>query len=763
MTIQQSMNSLVNASYCHRVLPPTSAARAVTGKPVSTSDLRVWCDVGPKAGCNRCSSRLGSLAHCGVPCFGSGGSGLLRRQIAVKRKRRACARDGKSQSKKLPGDINECGTSDPREFDGQPIIEPDSQVREDVSESIKEEKEQKDTDCGCIFTHCGCPKPELACRARGLLEKAKGVLRHLRKFYRIRSSGRILPDSLNCLSFRQVIRRQLPEKLTLLEELTVKTASKIVKRACKACREKNHAAVGEYKKRLFTPVEVNEQDLKRFKLVLGLNVPQDWNTMESPYIPNGHASLFHERKQGGNWREEHFSEIAGCMSCISSGKPRIVTTYSSYNTEVLTPLHRSLYAALRRKGWLLVGPPTSEKVKGLNGSGPLMSYDYESATDNIKADYVRAAVQVLKEKAVGLTDDQVACLDVVGNLRFDGSRHAARRGQPMGSLMSFPLLCLINKTIVDLSLTELLEKKKMRFKEWAAHRCLINGDDLLLRSPLEDASLYDEVHRKWSASVGMKVNKSKTLIDNEQGEINSTLFVKGEECKKSNLSALYMSGNTDDVVGVAYAAATSVAEFRRFVSINAHLLARQSVKFPSPVPLEWRKALLGSPRVRRALKSLPAAKRPVDEGTLGMVEKPEGYDLSVTEECKVVKSAVERARSLGLFYEKIMSGRQPDVAVVENAVPLRKVFDRQDRRPVRELVLRCLATHWELLRKEELRVRECESQSQPPLIVSDDTRIGGILDAIRAWKSARLPCRPLPTLDVESADGHVTEAFFKFA
>jgi hypothetical protein len=146
-----------------------------------------------------------------------------------------------------------------------------------------------------------------------------------------------------------------------------------------------------------------------------------------------------------------------------------------------------------------------------------MSYDYEAATNNIKAEYVRAAVQVLKEKASGLTIDQIRCLDVVGELRFPGSRHAAHRGQPMGSLMSFPLLCLVNKTVVDLAMIDLLEDKKVTFKEWTSHRCLINGDDLILRSPVNDHRLYDEPHRRWGSAIGLVVNRDKTLVDKKKG------------------------------------------------------------------------------------------------------------------------------------------------------------------------------------------------------------------------------------------------------
>lgn len=604
-------------------------------------------------------------------------------------------------------------------------------------------------DCGCIFLHCGCPpSPPDPCRSRGrLLGKARGVLRHLRKFDRLKSSGKIPPDELTCLNFRSVIRRQLPDQITFLEELTVKTASKIVRRPCKACKITLSKTVGRKLKVLFQNVpKASDADLRSFRRAFALNVDEGWNKTESAYIPNGHATAAHMRIEGGNWNEEEFAEQCSVGAILSSGKPRVVTMYSSYNSEILTPLHRSLYSTLRRKGWCLVGPPTDEKVQMLNGLGPYASYDYDAATDNIKAEYVREAINILKEKACPrLTEEESRCLDVVGHLRVSGSRHAAPRGQPMGSLMSFPLLCLFNKTVVDLAMVDLLENKKVTYKEFVSHRCLINGDDLLLRSPLKDHSLYDRRHRYWGAAVGFVVNREKTLVSDSAGEINSTLFVNGKKEKKTNLAALYMSCENGDVVGTAMEATRTLKEFRRVVELNVNHLARQRVKFPSTVPFKYRVFLLGSEKIRRALRACPSTEVPAASGALPMAEKPLGYDLTPGEECQTVREAVSVVRRLRIFEEKIREtkelsrlrgGTRP---VNEEVFRLRDTFRPKRTKPDRELILECLARRWEWKRKEALRVEECGSLGPPSQIVSDDTRIGAMVDCLRAWKSACYP------------------------
>lgn len=688
------------------------------------------------------------------PCFGA--QTFSRSVRDAVRKRRMCARLRKKPMQKTPhhytgplygvlgyqeGERADVSVKESTPGNPRPDIIEVSQVGEDLTETKIKVKEQKDR-CNCEQVYCICPIAPAPCRARRYLTgKAHGVLRHLRKFHGIRSVHGIPSDDLSCLNFRRTIRDSLPCDLTLVQELTVKTSSKIVKQACCVCEEQLGSMIGNYKRRLFQPVEVSERDLEQFKRAFALNVEQGWNNGESAYIPNGHATSHHTRKEGGNWNEEGFSALCRVGAVLSSGKPRIVTMYSSYNTSVLDPLHKSLYGTLRRKGWVLIGPPTPEKIQKLNGVGPLMSFDYEAATDNIKAEFVRAAIDILIQKADGLTVEQKKCLRVLGELRFPGSRHAAPRGQPMGSLMSFPLLCLFNKTVVDLAMVDLLENKKVTFKEWTSHRCLINGDDLVLRSPTRDHTIYDEAHRRWGSAIGLVVNREKTMVSQCEGEINSTLFVNGVEMKKTNLAALYMSENTDDVVRTAWDASASKKEFVRMVSLNAHLLARQSDKFPSPVPFECRVALFGSHRIRRALKAVPVSERPAASGPLPMTEKPLGYDLRPEEEHEVIRCAVARVRELELFKAHLERPSRVTIPVEENRLRLRDAYMHR-MKPVRELVLTCLARFWEEKRKKALWVEECESLDPPSQIVSDDSRIGAMLDCIRAWKSARLPSRP---------------------
>lgn len=593
-------------------------------------------------------------------------------------------------------------------IDDKPVSPPDngeSQVGAVLSETIKNDKETDEKP----------PSSRTCLKFEENRRKAAQVLRHLKRFHGLRTV-RGLPPQISCFDLRRSVRQSF-EDVTLVQELTIKTSAKIVRRLCKQCEGDLQPLLDSYIENRFQPVEVVGDDLDAFKRMLRLNVPEHWNSVESAYIPNGHATAFHPRACGGSWNREEFSDLAVPSVAFSSGKPRIVTMYSSYNSEILHPLHKSLYAVLRRKGWLLVGNPTDELVQNLNGRGPLMSYDYASATDNIKAAYVQATIQILIEQSRGLTDEQVRCLRVVGELRF--ASDLATRGQPMGSMMSFPMLCLINKTVVDLTLTELFEKRKICFKEWSSHRCLINGDDLLLRCPTPDSGDYDRIHRRWGDSVGLVVNCEKTMVSEESGEINSTLFVRGHEVKKSNLAALYMSGETDDVVRVAMEASSTLKEFRRIVRLNAHLLARQSVKFPSPVPMRYRVTLFGDRKIRRALRAAPVSVRPAADSLIPVVDEPSGYDLTREEEMKIIHEDVERIRDgcLWLGLERPSRRAGP---VKYNANRLSSAY-RVKWGVRRELVLRPLARAYEEKIKEKLRQ---EDTALDFLRVSSDCETG---------------------------------------
>jgi hypothetical protein len=522
-----------------------------------------------------------------------------------------------------------------------------------------------------------------------------------------------LPKHIVCGSLRDVVRQMYAPGLSPVQELSIKTTAKAEGSPCQFCSVGQTERLMAFEKARLRSQVVDFDHLSRFSAAFARNVPVGWNKRKEPYIPNGHATMSSSRRQGGNWRSEPFSRDCSMKLVWSSGKPRVVTLYSSFNVETLTPLHNSLYGFLKGMGWLLVGSPTDERLRYLASgcSGTLWhSFDYESATDNIKTMYVQRMVDIIIDKGEGLSSDEVDCLRVLSELRLGGA--VAESGQPMGSPMSFPLLCLINKTVFDMALTDLLIEGEIDFNEWSRHRCLINGDDLLTRST-SSGDLVGAVARN-GAEAGLVVNKEKTMTDPNWAEINSTAFFgSGEEVtvrKKTNVSALWMGADVQDVIGFACEATTSGRGLSRVVRANVTRLARQKIKTFSPCSPVVLSSLLRDRRIREALVSVPCTDVPEPPNPFDMVDEPGSYHVTREEVFEVVTSEVARVRDSRRWAEVPVLLRQ--LKRDRRAVKVRQV-GRADRKtakailqtkrpPARNRIMRVLADRWQWNTKEKL-------------------------------------------------------------
>ncbi|QKI79888.1 RNA-dependent RNA polymerase [Erysiphe necator associated ourmia-like virus 58] len=556
-----------------------------------------------------------------------------------------------------------------------------------------------------------------------------------------------LPPTFVCGELRTKVRSMYAPELTLVQELSIKTSAKAESQPCSFCEGLQEGKMEQWKVRRLQPVDVSQRSLEEFGVAFAKNIPTGWNLRRSPYVPNGHASKSNQRCQGGNWNEEAFDTGCSVQLVHSAGKPRIVTLYSSYNVAVLTPLHHSLFASIKKKNWLLVGAPTDERLRYLAAGckGDLWhSFDYESATDNIKTAYVQRAVEILIAKGEGLTDDEVRCLRVLSNLELD--RGVATTGQPMGSPMSFPLLCLVNKTVVDLALTDLLQAGEIQFKEWTGHRCLINGDDLLTRST-SSGRLESAIARRGS-EIGLIVNKEKTLTDPEYGEINSTVFKNCVRQKKTNVAALWMGSEVGDCLGFAHESTRTGTGFSMVAQNNATRLARQKIKTSVELPYSRKMLVLSCGKLKTALKSVPTSSVPEVTNLFPVVAEPDGYDLTREEEDCAIGLEVQRVRERGAW-KALPSEKRKNTAArkaVRSELCSRlKPFSllRKKEPDGKERVLLCLARAWEKKVKNEIFL--AEPVEYPCLIVSDFSRIAAFEDEIKAFKDKRKGVRPIPS------------------
>jgi len=422
--------------------------------------------------------------------------------------------------------------------------------------------------------------------------------------------------------------------------------------------------------------------------------------------------------------------------------------YSSYNNSVLSSLHTSLYREIGRKGWLLVGPPTAERINNLNGGGDYLSVDYESATDNIKQAYVATSVEVLIERAEPpLSSEEERCLRVVSELRLDGEEDICQSGQPMGSLMSFPLLCLVNKTVVDLALTDLMQGGQLSFKEWTSHRLMVNGDDLLTKEPRSDSNLAERIFFH-GGEVGLRSNWEKTLRSSREAEINSTLFCEGSEVKKTNVAAIYMRRDTDDVLGYARESTSTAEGFRKIVRANAKLLSKQERKGYRDLPTVLKKVCKSDRKIRRALQSYPPPSNGQGNPNFFPVDPvPQGYDLTIEEEIELINKRVDEVRERAILLASGCAEGPSGYSMIPTSKRNRDAnrerswrFVKYEKRPPRaeEVILRVLARGWEKKQKAQL-VEEAGWIPAARVIGPSDGpggRATAFVDAIKAYRNA---------------------------
>nr|WAK77841.1 MAG: RNA-dependent RNA polymerase [Botourmiaviridae sp.] len=572
---------------------------------------------------------------------------------------------------------------------------------------------------------------------------------------------RDLPPRIRCAELRPAVRGCFQDSLPLEAQLSIKTTQKLERSTCRSCEARVLGSVlKKWKEARFQPQKVDDKHLASFRMAMRNNIPTGWNRRKYPFIPNGNASESFKRLEGGNWNEEDFSRTCRVEAILSSGKPRVVTMYSSHNSKVLQPLHNSLYAEIGRYGWLLVGPPTAERISFLNGGGDYLSVDYTSATDNIKQEYVRASVdELIARAAPPLTPEEERCLRVVSELRFDDDAPPCPSGQPMGSLMSFPILCLVNKTINDLALTDLLQGGQLSFKEWTSHRLLVNGDDLLTKEPRKDSNLGERIFYH-GGQVGLVSNWEKTLKSDVEAEINSTLFREGVEVKKTNVASFYMKPDTGDVLGYAKEASRTSWGFRKVVRANCKLLARQEHKRYRDLPYELQRICKSDRKIRRALQSYPEMPEGQSNLNLFPVDPlPEGYSLTREEEIELIHKRVEEVRPIGIRGSRLATGEtdgpqlEPPKRKGASTITKSWRFVKYEKKPAREekTILRVLARGWEAKQKRLLVEEEGWIPSISVIGPSDQPggRASALVDAIRAFRRAEdLRREPLALAEV---------------
>jgi len=198
----------------------------------------------------------------------------------------------------------------------------------------------------------------------------------------------------------------------------------------------------------------------------------------------------------------------------TGGKWRIISIPPLVDN-ALRPLHKAIYSHLSRYDWLLRGDAKASRFKDFTPveGEVFVSGDYESATDNLNSSLQVAIMNVLLERSstvpTGIIEHALSSYESL-LAHEEGQVFVQRRGQLMGQLTSFPLLCLINYITFRYSIRRPVPVR-------------INGDDIVFRAT------PDEFNR-WERNVvkgGLTLSKGKTFVHGRAFTLNSTPFWSG--------------------------------------------------------------------------------------------------------------------------------------------------------------------------------------------------------------------------------------------
>jgi len=213
-------------------------------------------------------------------------------------------------------------------------------------------------------------------------------------------------------------------------------------------------------------------------------------------------------------------------------KVRVITKGNPSAQTAMKALQRFLFKRLSRFGTfrsLICGGDLDqtflEKTLGrLSGEQKWLSGDYEAATDNLRG-WVSEVImnQICDHLRITGVERDIALRLLTGHI-IDGK--AQTNGQLMGSIISFPVLCIANAALCrmvveqDRSFTSAggYRPQKLSLQQ---SQILINGDDLLLKVTPFGRWLWGLIGNK---TMGLIESVGKTYYSTEFVEMNSRAY-----------------------------------------------------------------------------------------------------------------------------------------------------------------------------------------------------------------------------------------------
>jgi hypothetical protein len=207
-------------------------------------------------------------------------------------------------------------------------------------------------------------------------------------------------------------------------------------------------------------------------------------------------------------------------------KVRTISKGPPYAYTVLRCIQKKMHSTLRKlKTFSFIGKPNDEEGI-LNALGRelfedqvYLSGDYKAATNNIRS-YISETI----------ADEVCLCWEIEGDLRKlfidalvnhifvekTGERLPQVNGQLMGSIVSFPVLCIANAALSRWA----MEVADRRVWSLADAPLTVNGDDVALRARKTVYPIWSKITRQ----AGLIESVGKTFVSKDWVSINSTMY-----------------------------------------------------------------------------------------------------------------------------------------------------------------------------------------------------------------------------------------------
>jgi len=210
-------------------------------------------------------------------------------------------------------------------------------------------------------------------------------------------------------------------------------------------------------------------------------------------------------------------------------KVRVISKGEALPYYTMRPLQKAMHGTMRSMDcFRLIGRPLSaidiyDCAALAHSDWKWFSIDYSAATDGLSWKYsgrilkeiIKCLPQYYQDMAMKVLGPHALHYPCGSKKVFKGVQ---RNGQLMGSILSFPILCLAN---LGVYLLNMQEEQLCWTNEERLRHVLVNGDDMVYAGP---QSVWNS-HISLSEKVGLKMSVGKAYIHSSYLNVNSTSIV----------------------------------------------------------------------------------------------------------------------------------------------------------------------------------------------------------------------------------------------